>query len=222
MAPPLRSNEEIKRDVEEELQWDPDLDSADIAVAVKDGIVTLTGFAHSYSQKVQAGQDAKRVPGVLAIVNDIEVRLPLVHRRPDPEIARDVVAALQNELPFSFEKIKAVVEDGRVRLEGEVDWSYVRIRAEEAVRRIRGVKGVQNLLTVKPQAIPVEIKQKIEAAFVRNAEIDADSIKVETSGDGTVILKGTVRSWAEREEAERVAWSAPGVRKVENRIEVAT
>ncbi|MEN3296340.1 MAG: hypothetical protein V7642_5593 [Burkholderiales bacterium] len=215
----MKTDDEIKRDVEEELRWDPDIDATDVAVAVKDGVVTLTGFVPSYSQKFQAEQDAKRVAGVVAVANDIEVRVPALDQRPDPEIARDAVQALKNQLPYSSQNLKVVVHDGWITLEGEVEWNYQRERAEDAVRWIRGVKGVVNAIQVKPKVTPTDIKKKIEEAFKRHAEIDADHIDVETR-DGEVILKGTVHSWFEREEAERAAWSAPGVKKVEDHITI--
>jgi osmotically-inducible protein OsmY len=216
----MRSDDEIKRDVEEELRWDPDIDESDIAVAVKDGVVTLSGFVRSYGQKRAAEAAAKRVAGVLGVANDLELRLPIIHQRPDPEIARDAVDALRLRLPFSYESIKVVVKEGWVTLEGEVEWHYQREAAEKAVSRVKGVKGVSNFIQIKPRVAPSEIKRKIEEAFRRSAEIDASRITVETDGD-VVILKGTVRSWAEREEAERAAWSAPGVRKVEDLIVVS-
>jgi osmotically-inducible protein OsmY len=118
----MRSDSDIKRDVEDELRWDPDIDTTDIAVAVKNGVVTLSGFVRSYSQKLQAETDAKRVAGVLGVANDIEVRLPVISKKPDPEIARDAVAAIQMELPYSYENIKVIVKEGWVTLEGEVEW----------------------------------------------------------------------------------------------------
>ncbi|MDB5402765.1 MAG: hypothetical protein QOD93_900 [Acetobacteraceae bacterium] len=217
----MRSDDDIKRDVEEELASDPDIESANIAVAVKDGVVTMTGFVRSYNQKWQAEIDTKRVKGVAAVANDIEVRLPALSERPDPDIARDVVMAIQNELPNSFEQVKAVVKGGWVTLEGEVEWHYQRDRAEAAARRVRGVKGVTNAIRLKPiTAVPSEVKKRIEDAFKRSATIDANRIEVKTNGD-TVILRGKVRSWAESQEAERAAWAAPGVRHVENRIVVS-
>jgi osmotically-inducible protein OsmY len=216
----MRSDSDIKRDVEDELRWDPDINPDDIAVTVKDGVVALTGFVRSYSQKLQAEADAKRVAGVVAVANDIEVRLPAIDQRPDPDIARDVVAALKTQLPYSWENIKPIVKGGWVTLEGEVEWNYQRERAEGTVRRIKGVKGVTNSIRLKPGVAPGEIKQKIEEAFKRNAEIDASNVTVEAHG-GEVILRGTVRSWAERREAERVAWAAPGVVKVDNRITIS-
>ena len=216
----MRSDAEIERDVNEELEWEPDLNAVDIAASVKNGVVTLTGFVPSYTDKYEAEQAAKRVAGVRAVANDIEVRMLSVDERPDPDIARDAVAALKSQLPISSEKIKIVVKNGWVSLEGEVEWQYQRNTAETAVRRIKGVKGVTNLILVKPRAEPAEIKRKIQEAFRRNAEVDANRIQVDTRG-GEVILKGTVRSWIEREEAERVAWSAPGVSKVIDEIVVA-
>ena len=216
----MRSDSEIERDVKEELQWDPDLDATDIAVSAKKGVVTLTGFVRSYTDKYEAEAAAKRVAGVAGVANDIEVRMPSVDERPDPEIARDAVAAIKSQLPIYSEHIKVVVKNGWVTLEGQVEWQYQRSTAETAVRRIKGVKGVSNLIQLKPRAAPAEIKKKIQEAFKRNAEVDANRIMVETNG-GEVILKGTVRSWIEREEAERVAWSAPGVTKVEDHIIVS-
>jgi osmotically-inducible protein OsmY len=216
----MKSDSEIERDVKDELAWNPDLDATDIAVSVKNGVVTLAGFVKSYTDKYEAEAAAKRVAGVVGVANDIEVRMPSVDERPDPEIARDAVAAIKSQLPISSEHIKIVVKNGWVTLEGQVEWQYQKNTAETAVRRIKGVKGVSNLILLKPRAQPGEIKKKIQDAFKRNAEVDANRIIVEANG-GEVILKGTVRSWIEREEAERVAWSAPGVTKVEDRIVVS-
>ena len=216
----MRSDSEIERDVKDELQWDPDLDATNIAVSVKDGVVTLAGYVKSYTDKYEAEAAAKRVASVRAVANDLEVRLPSVDERPDPDIARDAVAAIKSQLPISSEHIKVVIKNGWVSLEGQVEWQYQRQTAEKAVRRIKGVKGVSNLIQLGPHAQPEDIKRKIQEAFKRNAEVDANRIMVETNGS-EVILKGTVRSWVEREEAERVAWSAPGVTKVEDRIAVS-
>jgi osmotically-inducible protein OsmY len=216
----MRSDSEIEQDVKEEIQWDPDIDATDIAVTVKKGVVTLAGFVKSYTDKYEAEAAAKRVAGVAAVANDLEVRMPSVDERPDPYIARDAVAAIKSQLPISSEHIKVVVKNGWVTLEGQVEWQYQRQTAENAVRRLKGVKGVSNLIQLKPQAQPSEIKRKIQEAFRRNAEVDANRIVVETWGS-EVVLKGTVRSWIEREEAERVAWSAPGVTKVEDQIIVS-
>jgi osmotically-inducible protein OsmY len=215
----MKSDSDIKMDVEDELRWDPDIESTDIAVSVKNGVVTLAGFVPSYSQKFEAEKDVKRVAGVVGVANDLDVRVPSVDQRPDPEIARDAVNALKNDLPLSWQNIKVTVSDGWITLEGAAEWNYQRERAEEAVRFVKGAKGIMNMIEVKPKVTPSEIKRKIEEAFKRNAEVDADNIKVEAT-DGQVTLKGTVHSWFEREEAERAAWLAPGVKKVEDRITI--
>src|SRR5579883_1652908 len=201
----LKSDTDIELDVKDELQWSPDLDASDIAVSVKDGVVTLAGFVKSYTDKYEAEHAAKRVAGVVGVANDLEVRLPSIDQRPDPDIARDAVVALKG---------------GWVTLEGEVEWQYQRDTAEKAVQRIKGVKGVSNTILLKPRIEPTEVKRKIEEALRRSAEVDANRITVETRG-GEVVLKGKVRSWIEREEAERAAWAAPGVTKVEDQIVVS-
>jgi osmotically-inducible protein OsmY len=216
----MKSDSEIERDVRDELKWDPDLNADDIAISVKNGVVTLAGFTHSYADRLEAEAAAKRVAGVLAVANDIEVRLPAIDERPDPDIARDAVAALKAQLPISYDRIKVIVKNGWVSLEGAVEWQYQKATADSAVRKVKGVKGVTNVIMVKPKVEPSELKRKIQDAFKRNAEVDANRITVEANGS-EVVLKGTVRSWIEREEAERVAWSAPGITKVEDRIVVS-
>lgn len=215
----MRADTDIKRDVEFELRWDPEIDATDIGVSVKNGVVTLTGFVKSYGDRWQAESDVKRIADVVGVANDIEVRLPTSGERPDPEIARDAVAAIKNELPYASDGIRVVVKNGWVTLEGVVEWQFQRTRAEAAVRRVQGIKGVVNSIELKPKIEPSDLKRKIEEAFKRSAEVDANRITVEVKGS-EVVLKGTVRAWAEREEAEKAAWRAPGVTKVDDQITV--
>lgn len=215
----MRPDMEIKLDVESELRSDPLLQSADIAVNVKDAVALLSGFVRRYRLKRQAEAAAKRVIGVVGVANDIEVRLPLLHQRPDPMIVRDVVEALQEDLPDVADRIKVTAEEGWVTLEGEVEWNYEREEARWCAYRQRGVVGVSNLIRLKRREVPNDVLQRIVEAFKRNAAIDADHITVEVAGS-EVRLRGTARSWAEREEAERVVWTFSGVTKVDNEIAV--
>jgi osmotically-inducible protein OsmY len=211
---------EIKNNVESELDWEPSVhQAAAIAVAVKDGIVTLAGRVHSYWEKVAAERAAARVDGVKAVVNELEIQLPDSSERTDEDIARAAVKALEWNVLIPRNRIKVKVSKGWVTLEGSVDWQFQKTAAEKTVRHLVGVRGISNLVEVKPRVAPKEVKAAIEEALKRSAKIDASRIKVETDGD-KVTLRGTVRSWSEREEAERAAWRAPGVRIVDNRIAV--
>ena len=215
----MKADTEIKRDVEAELRWAPEIDDTDIAVKVLNRVVTLSGSVHRFLDKYEAELAAKRVEGVAGIANDIEVRLGSGDGISDPEIARNVVAAIAADLPIASEKIKVLVHGGRVTLEGKLEWNYQRIQAERAVRRQKGVLAVVNLIELTPKAAPQDIKRRIQTAFHRSAQIDANLITVEAK-EGLVTLKGRVRSWAEREEAQDTAWCAPGVTQVKNEITV--
>ena len=211
-----RTDNSIREDVLRELEWDPEISSdSDIAVAVKDGVVTLTGFVPSFWEKDAAEKAAKRVYGVKGVADDIEVKL--FWQRTDPEIARDAVHELESHVSIPAEKIKVTVKNGWVTLEGTVDWEYQKSLAKSAVKKLTGLTGVSNEIEVRPKVTPQEVKGKIEEALRRSAELDARRITVEVEGS-TVKLYGGVSSWAEREEAERAAWSAPGTTMVENHI----
>ena len=211
---------ELRKAVESELNFEPSINAAEIGVAAKDGIITLSGSVPSYWEKMAAERAAARVSGVKAVVNEVEVHLPGSSERTDEDIARAAINAFQWSVLVPPDRIKVRVSKGWVTLEGTVDWQFQKTAAEKAVRKLIGVKGVIDLVEVKPSVNKGEVKAAIEGALKRLAEVDANKIKVETE-DGKVVLSGTVRSWFEREEAERAAWAAPGVRTVEDRIAVA-
>jgi osmotically-inducible protein OsmY len=211
----VRTDREIQTDVLAELRWDSSVQANEIGVAVKDGVVTLSGVVDTYLKKWRAEEAAHRVSGVTAVANDITVRT--IGERTDTDVAAAAVHALKWNASVPAEKIQVTVEKGWVTVRGEVEWQYQRQEAERVVRRLWGVKGVSNLITVKPLASPTDLKNKIEDALIRSAEVDAKNITVEVQGSKAV-LKGRVRTWSERQEAERTAWLAPGITSVDNQI----
>lgn len=217
----MKTDTQLRQDVFEELRWDPQVGAAEIAVAVKDGVTTLSGTVANYAQKYAAERAAERVVGVRAIADDLRVKLPTALTRTDTEIAHAALNALKWDTEVPDEKLKVKVDEGWVWLTGTLEWQYQKAAAERAVRYLAGVKGVTNSITIKPrEPSPSEIAQRIKAAMRRTAEVDADKIHVDAK-NGKITLRGSVRSWAERQDAERAAWAAPGVTAVEDQITVA-
>lgn len=215
----MKSDIQIQKDVLAELKWEPVLTASEIGVSVKKGIVTLSGKVDTYAEKLAAERAAKRVSGVKIVAEDIQVGNSPAYRKTDAEIAEAVLNALKWHSGVQDEKIKIKVEDGIVRLEGVADWEYQRKNAGTAVENLTGVRSVINLITVKPKVSSFDIQQKISSAFHRNATIDAARISVDVTGT-KAILRGKVRSFAEKEDAERTAWLAPGISSVESKLEV--
>jgi osmotically-inducible protein OsmY len=217
----MRTDQELHRDVVAELNWQPALRNEEIGVAVKDGVVTLSGEVSTYAKKLDAERTAERVYGVKAVAMDMNVKLPISFTHSDSEIAHAALDALKWDVDVPNDKIRLTVEDGRILLEGVVEFQYERAAAERAVRNLAGVKSVANLIGLKPTKVsPANVRQKIKEAFKRSAEVDSSHISIE-SLDGKVTLKGTVRSWAERRDAENAAWAAPGVMQVDDRLAIS-
>lgn len=214
----MRTASELQRDVQDELMWEPTLTAAEIGVSATDGVVTLTGHVDSYAEKLRAEKAAKRVLGVQGVANDLTVKLPGASERDDTDIARAALDALRWHTLIPEGRIQVVVKSGWVNLEGEVDWQYQRESAVGLVESLTGVRGVTNNVMVRPKVRPEQVQSRIESALQRTASLDARKIHVENTMGGKVVLRGMVRTWAEREDAERAAWAAPGVKEVESHI----
>jgi osmotically-inducible protein OsmY len=213
----MKTDANIRNDVEAELQWDPSIDDKKIGVIVNNGVVTLTGEVDSFGGKWSAEDIAKRVSGVRAIANDVQVKIPLTGVRSDTDIAEAAANALRWNISLAGSQIKPVVKDGWITLSGNVSWGYQRMSAENTMRNLIGVKGVTNDVIVASTVKVTDVKQKIEEAFKRHAVLDAKGIEVNVNSS-TVVLKGHVHTWQEHDEAARAAWAAPGVANVENRL----
>jgi len=213
------TDKELKQHVQNAFDWEPSLDATDIGISVDAGVVTLRGNIPSYSEKVTAERVALRVFGVKAVANDLVVHLPSTFERTDTEIAQAAVAALKWNTVVPHDRVTVAVTNGWITLSGKVNWNYQKDAIARAVRDLSGVTGVINNVVVEPTVKTMDVRDKIEAAFRRSAEVDARRISV-AAEDGTVILSGNVHSWAERLEAERAAWAAPGVKQVDDRLTV--
>jgi osmotically-inducible protein OsmY len=215
-----KSDAQLQSDVQQELRWDPSVGRSEIGTACKNGVVTLSGQVDSYAQKYAATRAAERVTGVRVVADELTVNVPFSFKRTDMDIAHVVAEALRWDVEVPDGKIKARVDEGWVWLDGNVEWEYQRSAAERAVRYLTGVKGVTNNLKISKRPWIPDVKTRIESALKRTAESDAAHIKVDAA-NGSVTLSGRVRSWAARQDAERAAWSAPGVTLVKDELTVS-
>ncbi len=210
----------LRQDIIDELNFEPSIESAHIGVSVDGGVVMLSGHVGSYAEKISAEEVVKRVKGVKAIAEEIEVRYPGARKTSDDEIAKRAIDILAWDVSVPHDRIQVKVQQGWITLTGDVDWFYQKQSAENAVRKLTGLTGVNNLIAIKGGIQPHDVKQRIEDALRRHAEVEAKSIRVSVA-EGKVTLEGTVRAWHERQIAEQAAWAARGVKDVDDRLKVA-
>lgn len=216
----MKDDLRLRDDILDELNYEPSVDASNIAVTAKDGVVTLSGHVNNYAQKLAAERAAWRVDGVKAIAQDIDVRLPGDKKLSDDDIAKRALDILDWDVLVPSERLHVKVANGWITLTGEVPWNYQRLAAEAAVRKLSGVTGVSNNILVEPHVQAGDVRKNIVDALKRHAEVEADRIKVEIRANGAVAIDGRVDDWEERQAVERAAWSAPGVRTVENRVRI--
>lgn len=214
-----KTNAQIQKDVYDELKWDPRINETEVGVSVLEGVVTLSGFVPLYAEKIAAQEAAKRVAGVIAVVDDIKVKALSAFKKDDQDIAKAALSALEWHVWIPHNNIKLVVDDGWITLSGELEWDYQRRAVESSVRYLSGVKGIINNISLKPSISSKDVKEKIEKAILRMAQDDIAKINV-SSSDSEIRLFGSVSSWAEKSNAESAAWSVPGVAKVKNEIRI--
>ena len=219
MAASSHTDSQLQQDVLDELDFEPSVSAAQIGVTAKNGVITLSGHAGSFAEKIAAEEAARRVNGVHAIAQEIEVRYPSDKKTADDEIAARALSIMKWNAVVPYDKVQVKVQDGWVTLLGEVEWQFQRAAAESGIRRLSGVAGILNEITLKPRPEPVDVKHKIEEALRRSAEVEAKSIQVTSLGDGKIALEGKVHDWQERDAVKRAAWSTAGVSAIEDRLQ---